>query len=105
MLMMLMTAMSAAQAGPFAPPVRGVGLEIERITPCMRADLDVPDGSILITDVRMYSPADNAGLEAGDVLLAVNGERLHAPGELLLTMATIGITTWPFVGEPGKPTN
>ena len=87
-MLMLMTAMSAAQAGLFAPPVRGVGLEIERMTPCMRAELDVPAGSILITDVRMYSPADDAGLEAGDVLLAINGERLHTPGELLLTLAT-----------------
>ena len=56
-MLMLMTAMSAAQARPFTPPVRGVGLELERTTPCMRDELDLPAGSILITDVRMHSPA------------------------------------------------
>lgn len=33
-------------------------------------------------------PADAAGLEPGDVLLTINGERLHSPGERQLTLAT-----------------
>jgi hypothetical protein len=37
---------------------------------------DVPVGGALITDVVEDSPADEAGLEAGDVILAVDGEEL-----------------------------
>ena len=41
----------------------------------------------LVSDVIEQSPADAAGLRPGDVILAVDGERVDEPGELMLAIA------------------
>ena len=86
MIAMLMTVM-AAQAEAIAPPIQAVGLEVVRLTPRMRRYMDVPYGGVLVTEVRPYSPADEMGLEEGDVLLTVDGEYLDFPAELAVILA------------------
>ena len=43
--------------------------------------LKAPDGA-LVASVESNSPADKAGLQAGDVILAVNGELIKSSGDL-----------------------
>jgi serine protease Do len=49
----------------------------------MRNQLDVPDGTngVVIRDVQPGSPADQAGLQAGDVIVGVGGKSVDSPSE------------------------
>ncbi len=68
---------------------------------------NVPDTGVLVTDVLRGSPADQAGLRAGDtavtfrrtrinlggdVIVAINGDPMRTPQELI---AYLGAHTWP----------
>lgn len=41
-----------------------------------------PVQGILLLDVEMNSPADNCGLEEGDIIMEINGERVYHPEAL-----------------------
>ena len=41
------------------------------------------DEALLVLDVKSGTPAENAGLLVGDLLLSLDGERLASPDELL----------------------
>jgi serine protease Do len=43
----------------------------------------VKDGGVLITSVSDNSPAAKAGLKAGDVIIAIDGEKVSSPGDLV----------------------
>ena len=58
------------------------GLEVSRINPAVIAEWDLPmqaDG-VIVTGVQAW--AAQAGLAPGDVLLAINGERVTTPAEV-----------------------
>lgn len=86
MFITLLSTMFTAQAESISPPIRAVGLEVQRLTPRMRRYLDAPSG-LLITDVRAHSSAYGAGLEAGDVLLSLDGEHILYPAELSVVLS------------------
>jgi len=64
-----------------AGPVLGVALS--DITPEIAAafHMDVHDGAV-VAEVMPDSPADGAGLRPGDIVMRVNGERVHASDDL-----------------------
>jgi serine protease Do len=71
--------------------VRGyVGVEAQQITPstAQAMHLKENDGALL-AGVQPNSPAAEAGLEAGDVIQAVNGTKIGNPKELALNVANI----------------
>jgi serine protease Do len=61
----------------------GVGLALAPLTPDLRSQLGVPDGTdgAVVADVRPNSPADQAGIEQGDVVLGVNSTSIGSPNQ------------------------
>src|SRR6267143_5946747 len=60
-----------------------LGIDAEEINGQLGAFFGAPDGEgILVRDVNSGSPAEKAGVKAGDVITSLNGERIHSVGEL-----------------------
>lgn len=60
----------------------GLGVRVRTLTPQLADYFGLGDRSgVLVASVRDGSPADSAGLQAGDVLLSVSGENVSAPGD------------------------
>ncbi len=67
-----------------------VGVGMEAVTPTLVKALHLPDASgALLASVEPGSPAAKAGLEPGDVIQAVNGQKIGSPRDLALTVATV----------------
>ncbi len=61
-----------------------LGIEVLPMTPGLRAHFGVdPDVGILVSKVGAKSPAAEAGIEAGDVILAADGKPIRSPHELV----------------------
>ena len=66
-----------------------LGIAAEDLNGQLAAFFAAPDGEgILVRDVYPGSPAEKAGLKAGDVITSVNGERIRTVGELRGKLAT-----------------
>jgi serine protease Do len=60
-----------------------LGIDAEEINGQLGAYFGAPDGEgILVRDVNAGSPAEKAGVKAGDIITSVNGERVRTVGEL-----------------------
>src|SRR6266850_2524088 len=78
--------MGPFQIGPgengfmFAFGNRRIGVSTQPLTRQLADYFGVQDGGLLITSVNDNSPAAKAGLKAGDVITAVDGEKVTSPG-------------------------
>lgn len=64
-----------------------LGVQIQDITDQLRDYFRVKGaGGVLVSEVVKDSPAENAGLEAGDVIMKVNDVRISDTGELTQTI-------------------
>jgi hypothetical protein len=64
-----------------------VGISIESLSPQLGEYFGAPNGQgLLIRSVEKGSPADQAGLKAGDVIIKVGGERMSDSGDWRMTM-------------------
>jgi membrane-associated protease RseP (regulator of RpoE activity) len=60
-----------------------LGVRLLEITPELRAHFGAPkDAGVLVSDVEAGAPAAKAGLEVGDVITAVDGERVGWTGDV-----------------------
>lgn len=60
-----------------------LGIDAEEISGQLGSFFGVPDGEgILVRSVNAGSPAEKAGIKAGDVITTVGGERVHTVGDL-----------------------
>jgi serine protease Do len=67
-----------------------VGVGTQQVTGAMAQALHLHDASgALLASVESGSPAAKAGLEPGDVIEAVNGQKIASPRDLALTVATV----------------
>ncbi|NNF04739.1 MAG: PDZ domain-containing protein, partial [Rhodothermales bacterium] len=66
-----------------------LGVNFGNVSPSLAEALGVPRGSAQITAVTENSPADEAGLEEGDVIVAINGRQLRDFNELRTMIANI----------------
>jgi serine protease Do len=67
-----------------------VGVGTQAVTGPMAKALHLPERSgALLASVENNSPAAKAGLEPGDVIQAVNGQKIASPRDLALTVATV----------------
>jgi serine protease Do len=60
-----------------------LGLALAPLTPDLRSQLDVPEGTdgALVREVQPGSPADHAGLQAGDVIVGVGAHAVASPSQ------------------------
>jgi serine protease Do len=70
-----------ADAGASAPHPAQLGLALGAITPDARDQLELPKGTegVLVMNVRPGSPADQAGLQQGDVIVSVGSHKVANP--------------------------
>jgi serine protease Do len=61
-----------------------LGLALAPLSPEMRNQLDVPEGTqgAVVRDVQSGSPADEAGLQAGDVIVGVGTHPVRSPADV-----------------------
>jgi serine protease Do len=60
-----------------------LGIDAEDLSGQLGAFFGAPDGEgILVREVNPGSPAEKAGVKAGDVITSFNGERVHSLGDL-----------------------
>jgi serine protease Do len=60
-----------------------IGLALAPLSPDLRGQLDLPDGTrgVVVRNVEPGSPADQAGLQAGDVIVGVGDKQVSSPSE------------------------
>ena len=67
-----------------------LGIDAEDLAGQLGAYFGVPEGEgILVRNVNADSPAEKAGVKAGDVITTFNGERIRTAGELREKLANI----------------
>jgi C-terminal processing protease CtpA/Prc len=66
----------------FALGNRRIGVSTQNLSKQLADYFGVHDGGVLITSVTENSPAAKAGLKAGDVITAIDGEKVTSPGDL-----------------------
>jgi len=67
-----------------------LGIDAEDLTGQLGNFFGVPEGEgILVRNVNSDSPAEKAGLKAGDVITSFNGERIRTAGELREKLASV----------------
>ncbi len=67
-----------------------LGLALAPLSPDMRNQLDVPDGTngVVIREVQPGSPAEQAGLQSGDVIVGVGGKSVDLPSAAATAIRT-----------------
>ena len=76
----------AAVFGAMIPRIspRGrLGVQTNDLTPQLAEYFGAKDGGVLVTSISKDSPAEKAGLKAGDVITSVNGEHVRHADELI----------------------
>src|SRR5256714_4382610 len=61
---------------------RRIGISTQSLSKQLADYFGVKDGGVLITSVSDNSPAAKAGLKAGDVITAIDGEKVTSPGDI-----------------------
>ena len=81
----------SAQLQKSGEVVRGyIGVEAQSLTGATAKALKLPEnGGALLAGVKSNGPAAAAGLEPGDVIQAVNGQKIANPRELALNIASV----------------
>lgn len=82
--------------------VRGwLGVQIQPVTEEIAASLRLDDDQgALVAEAQSGSPAEEAGIQSGDTILAVNGKSVEGPRELALMIAemtpgtNVNVTYW-----------
>lgn len=70
-----------------------LGVQIQPVTKEIAQSLRLPnENGALIAEAQPNTPAADAGLRSGDVIVAVNGERIANPRELSRKIASLGPT-------------
>ena len=69
--------------------VRGwLGVGIQPLTPQLVEKFGIPDGKgILVNEVFADDPADQAGIQSGDIITRIGNERLESPNQLSRVVA------------------
>jgi serine protease Do len=67
-----------------------IGLSVQEMTPALRTILGVdPGNGAIVVHIEENSPAFNAGLELGDVILTCQGKSIHSPSDVMGAVADV----------------
>jgi Do/DeqQ family serine protease len=71
-------------------PLRGwLGISAQAVTPEIADALDLPKtAGVVVVGVLRDGPADRSGLKPGDVILAIDGQRITEPRDALMSIAS-----------------
>jgi serine protease Do len=76
-----------------------LGVEVEDLQGQLGKYFGAPDGEgVLIQSVNANSPAEKAGIKAGDVIVSVNGERIRTVGDLRAKLSAANDNTNAKIG-------
>jgi serine protease Do len=64
-------------------PRARLGVQVNELTPQLAEYFGAKDGGVLVSSVAKDSPAEKAGLKAGDVITAINGDRVRNTDDLV----------------------
>ncbi|HXG53759.1 MAG TPA: trypsin-like peptidase domain-containing protein [Vicinamibacterales bacterium] len=78
------------------PTETGFGMTVAPVTPDVARETELPRnrGGAVVTDVDRNSPAANAGVSPGDIILEVNRQAVSNPGQITRALQS---------AAPGKP--
>jgi serine protease Do len=62
---------------------RRLGVQIESLSPQLAEYFGVKDGGVLVSEVTKDSPAERAGIKAGDVITSIDGDRVRDYDDLI----------------------
>ena len=71
----------AAAGTSTAAPERDLGMSLETLSPEIAQRLDTETTGVLVANVEQFSPAWDAGLRRGDIIVKVSGQRVHDLGD------------------------
>jgi serine protease Do len=60
-----------------------LGVQINELTPQLAEYFGAKDGGVLVSSVTKDSPADRAGLKAGDIITSIDGDRVRGTEDLI----------------------
>lgn len=60
-----------------------LGVQLSELTPQLAEYFGAKDGGVLVSSVTRDSPAEKAGLKAGDVITSIDGDRVRRAGDLI----------------------
>jgi Do/DeqQ family serine protease len=77
-----------------------IGVNIQDITSDLRQAFSLPNGKrgVLITGVNESSPAEKAGIKAGDIVMSIDGESTTSAGQLRSQIAVKGVGDKVMIG-------
>ncbi len=73
-------------------PNRGqIGVQVENVTPALKQQYSLTrDNGVVVTDVTANSPAAQAGIQKGDIILALNNSNVNTVQEVTRAIGAMG---------------
>lgn len=60
-----------------------LGIQLKELPPQLAEYFGVKEGGVLVSSINKDSPAEKAGLKAGDVITSINGDRVRTTDDLI----------------------
>jgi len=86
------------QTAKISGDTRFAGTTVSVLTPAVAQDMNLPFDSkgVIVTDVQSGSPADQMGLQKGDIIVSLNGRQINDVGTFR-SLASQRVDGWQIV--------
>src|SRR5262245_1497220 len=82
------------------PAVAYLGIEMQPLTDALREGMKYDGDGVLVSRVKEDSPADQAGIQKGDIIVSLNSRTMKSPDQLTSTIRNskvgqnVSVTLW-----------